>query len=40
VFGELDGVEAGTMWRMLTSRPDSDLRQDRHPSAGRAGPVS
>lgn len=26
VFGELSGEEAGTMWRMLTSRPDSDLR--------------
>jgi len=26
VFGELGGEEAGTMWRMLTSRPDSDLR--------------
>jgi len=26
VFGRLTGAEAGAMWRMLTSRPGSDLR--------------
>ena len=26
VFGRLIGAEAGAMWRMLTSRPGSDLR--------------
>lgn len=26
VFGALTGVQAGAMWRMLTSRPGSDLR--------------
>lgn len=26
VFGELTGEQAGAMWRMFTSRPDSDLR--------------
>jgi len=26
VFGELTGEEPGAMWRMFTSRPDSDLR--------------
>lgn len=26
VFGELTGEEAVAMWRMFTSRPDSDLR--------------
>ena len=25
VFGELTGLQAGAMWRMLTSRPGSDL---------------
>jgi ketosteroid isomerase-like protein len=26
VFGELTGEQAAAMWRMFTSRPDSDLR--------------
>ena len=26
VFGELTGAQAAAMWRMFTSRPDSDLR--------------
>ena len=26
VFGQLTGEEVATMWRMFTSRPDSDLR--------------
>ena len=36
VFGELSGEQAGTMWRMLTSRPDSDLSVEL--AAHEAGP--
>jgi len=39
VFGSLTGIEAGAMWRMLTSRPGSDLAIDlpEHDAGDTAG---